>query len=124
REAWETLESTLLPALFEEHPGQVLRAWVPGCASGEEAYTLAILLHEQAMRLGRPCRCQIFATDIAEDALDVGRQGLYPESIARDLSPERLQRWFTREQDGYRVSKTLRESVVFASQNVLSQPPF
>ncbi|MBN1236942.1 MAG: response regulator [Gammaproteobacteria bacterium] len=124
-EAWSVLESRVLRELVSDPAGTgPVRVWVPGCATGEEAYTLAILLHEQIEACGSTRRVQIFATDIAEDALDAARAGLYPASIASDLSPERLRRFFTPEGDGYRVTKRLRESLVFAEQNVLAQPPF
>jgi two-component system, chemotaxis family, CheB/CheR fusion protein len=124
-EAWSALESRVLRDLVAESAENgPVRVWVPGCATGEEAYTLAILLHEQIDAAGSSRGVQIFATDIAEDALDAARAGVYPESIASDMSVDRLRRFFTAEGDGYRISKRLRESVVFAEQNVLAQPPF
>ncbi|REK17740.1 MAG: response regulator [Planctomycetota bacterium] len=124
-DAWETLEDNVLAPLVEDcDQQQPIRAWTPGCATGEEAYTLAILLDEQIRRAGKPCRFQIFATDIAEDSLETGRAGLYPETIAQDITKERLKTYFTKQGNTYRVTKSLRESVVFASQNVLAQPPF
>ena len=123
--AWDVLRHRVLRELaVGERGDSPLRAWVPGCATGEEAYTLAMLFHEQIAAAGSRRRLQIFATDVAEDALDVARAGIYPPSIENDVSAARLEMFFTREGDQYRVSKRLRESVVFAEQNVLAQPPF
>ncbi|HEX7080799.1 MAG TPA: CheR family methyltransferase [Gammaproteobacteria bacterium] len=126
REAWAVLEQRVLRELAASDDGSApIRAWVPGCATGEEAYTLAMLLHERNEAAGRAARSvQVFATDVAEDALDAARSGLYPLSIENDVSSERLARFFVREGNEYRVSKQLRESVIFAEQNVLAQPPF
>ena len=93
-----------------------IRVWVPGCSTGEEAYSLAILLAEQIAIAQSSCRVQIFATDIDDDALEVARSGRYPESIALDVTPQRLQRFFTREDHHYTVAKSIRESVVFAAR--------
>ncbi|MCC6748134.1 MAG: PAS domain-containing protein [Deltaproteobacteria bacterium] len=101
------------------------RVWVPGCSTGEEAYSIAILLREcldEEPQL-QP-KVQIYATDLDEEAIEFARQGLYPANVAADLSPDRLQRWFVKEGEGYRVRKHLREMLVFARQNVLADPPF
>src|SRR5690606_1752831 len=124
-DAWQFLAQHALRELVASQPaGAPIRAWVPGCATGEEAYTLAMLLREQLDEAGNPARVQVFATDVAEDALDVARAGVYPAAIESDVTSERLERFFVREGDHYRVSKALRETVVFAEQNVLAQPPF
>ena len=124
-DAWQFLTQHALRELVASQPaGAPIRAWVPGCATGEEAYTLAMLLREQLDEAGNPARVQVFATDVAEDALDVARAGVYPAAIESDVTSERLERFFVREGDHYRVSKALRETVVFAEQNVLAQPPF
>jgi PAS domain S-box-containing protein len=103
----------------------VIRVWVPGCATGEEPYSVAMILQEQLAAAHKSCRLQIFATDVDEDALATARQGLYPESIATDVSPERLARFFTKVDDHtYQVNKPLRESVTFAVQNLISDAPF
>ena len=114
-----------LPALFAgKGSGDTVRAWVAGCATGEEAYSLAILLHEQAERMERAPKLRVFASDLDADAIRVGRSGFYLSTIAADVSEERLGRWFTREMRGYRVCPELRETVLFASHDLLKDSPF
>ena len=106
--------------------GGVLRAWSAGCSTGEEAYSLAIVFKE-ALEQVKPKEnftLQIFATDLDRDAIDKARQGFYPANIAADVSPERLRRFFIKEENGYRVGKEIREMVTFATQNVIMDPPF
>jgi two-component system CheB/CheR fusion protein len=125
--AWEQVRDQALPALLANRPrGKALRAWVPGCSTGEEAYSMAILLREaaEAVRPKEPCAIQVFATDLDRDAIDKARQGLYAESISADVSPSRLSRFFAREEHGYRVRKDIREMVIFAPQNLIMDPPF
>ncbi len=125
--AWEQLRKQVLPALLASRAlGQPLRAWVPGCSTGEEAYSLAIALKEAAEQLKpkRPVTIQIFATDLDRDAIDKARQGFFPTNIAADVSAERLKRFFTKEALGYRVRKEIRELVIFAPQNLIMEPPF
>ena len=105
-------------------PDTPIRIWVPGCATGEEAYSIAILLTERIAASQSTCQMQIFATDLDEQALETARSGSYPETIALDVSPQRLQRFFTRDDHRYTVAKSLRESVVFAVQNLITDPPF
>ncbi|HEX8271334.1 MAG TPA: chemotaxis protein CheB [Longimicrobiaceae bacterium] len=115
----------VVPALFEgKGPGDAVRVWVAGCATGEEAYSIAVLLDEHASTLEHPPRVQIFATDIDEKGYAWGREGLYPASAVAAIPPERLRGYFTREAGGYRVRKPLREEVLFAVHNVLHDPPF
>jgi two-component system CheB/CheR fusion protein len=125
--AWDSLRDAALPALFERSPtGHVLRAWVTGCSTGEEAYSLAIVFKE-AIEKHKPARrlsLQIFATDLASDAIDRARQAHYPASIAADVSPERLARFFVATDEGYQMCKEIREMVVFAPQNLIQDPPF
>jgi two-component system, chemotaxis family, CheB/CheR fusion protein len=125
--AWEQLKDEVIPALLVAHPkGGVLRAWTPGCSTGEEAYSLAIVFKEALERV-KPSRrfsLQIFATDLDRDAIDKARAGVYPANIAADLAAERLRRFFVQEDHGYRVGKEIREMVVFAPQNVIMDPPF
>jgi len=126
-EAWEQLQSEALPALLAAHSnGGGLRAWSTGCSTGEEAYSLAIAFKETLAQVNstQDCTLQIFATDLDRDAIDKARQGYYPATIAADISPERLQRFFVQEGNGYRVSKEIRAMVTFATQNVIMDPPF
>jgi two-component system, chemotaxis family, CheB/CheR fusion protein len=124
--ALHALETQVLPELVRcKEPEQAIRVWAPGCATGEEPYSLAMLFFEQLAKAQKNCNLQIFATDVDAHALEVGRQGIYPESIAADVSPKQLARFFTRaDEHSYQVNKQLRESVVFAAQNVISDPPF
>jgi two-component system, chemotaxis family, CheB/CheR fusion protein len=125
--AFQALEQLVLPPLFADKPADaVIRAWVPGCSTGEEAYSLAIFLHEHLAACKQNCRIQIFATDIDNDAVAVARASIYPTSIAADISPERLARYFTIEPDGnaYRLHKKIRDLVIFSGQDVLKDPPF
>ncbi len=115
----------VVPALFDgKGPEDAVRVWVAGCATGEEPYSLAILLDEHAATLDHPPQIQIFATDIDEKGHAWGREALYPASAVAEIPPERLQRYFTQEAGGYRVRKPLRERVLFAVHNVLRDPPF
>ncbi|MFP4615247.1 MAG: CheR family methyltransferase [Thiohalorhabdus sp.] len=125
-EAWEVLADDLLPerlraAVAEE---RAFRAWVIGCATGEEAYSLAILIAECLERLEHAPSVQIFATDVDTMAIETARAGQYPAGIAEDVTEERLARYFVAEQDTYRVNKELRDMVVFAEHNALRDPPF
>ena len=124
-EAFARLEKDIVPALFENKGrGDQVRVWVPGCATGEEAYSLAILLVEYAEGLTDPPEIQIFATDIDEEAIAFARDGFYNEVIETDVSPERLRRFFVEERGGYRVRKSVRERVLFAVHNLINDPPF
>jgi two-component system CheB/CheR fusion protein len=124
---WEQVRLEAVPAILARHPeGGMLRAWSTGCSTGEEAYSLAMVFKEaleQAQSAGS-FKLQIFATDLDRDAVDKARTGLYPANIAADVSPERLQRHFIKEANGYRVGKEIREMVTFATQNVIMDPPF
>lgn len=124
-EAFEELrQKAIAPLVRAKQTDEPLRVWVPGCASGEEAYSLAMLLKEEIETVRKNWPLQIFATDIDEEALELARQGIYPESIAVDVSPERLSRFFIRKDLGYQVSELLRKNVTFAVQNVITSPPF
>ncbi|MCG5517438.1 CheR family methyltransferase, partial [Ectothiorhodospira sp. 9100] len=126
--AWESLQAQVLTSLCQAPPSQerLLRAWVAGCSTGEEAYSLAIAFREvlDACAPFDRVMLQVFATDLNEHAIEQARQGLYPPNIAADVSPERLQRFFKKEAGGYRVNRATRETVIFATQNVLMDPPF
>lgn len=123
-EAWRALEA-ILPQLFggKEASDQV-RVWVAGCATGEEAYSVAMLLYEYAVTLAQPPSIQVFATDIDDEAIATARNGIYTETIDADVSPERLERFFVFEQDHYRIKKEIRDLVLFAPHNLLRDPPF
>lgn len=125
-EAFAVLERQVLHALITEaDPDTTLRAWVAGCASGEEAYTLAMLLLDQIQIHDKPLKLQIFASDIDEAALEIARAGIYPAGSVAELSAERMQRYFNRRDDErFEVRKALRESVLFAKQNLVADPPF
>ncbi len=126
-EAWDHLQKDAISTLLGQRPaGGILRAWSVGCSSGEEAYSLAIAFKEQLEQQlpKESITLQIFATDLDRDAIGKARQGIYPANIAADLSPERLRRFFIKEDGGYRVSKEIREMVTFATQNVIMDPPF
>lgn len=123
---FEALEASGLPqigAVFSSD--RPLRVWVAGCATGEEAYSFAILLREYAEKMGHQApRIQIYATDLDKEAIDHARQGVYPVSIEANVSRERLDRFFVRDEGTYRIKKDVRDSVVFATQNLVADPPF
>lgn len=124
-EAFAVLKKDILPRLFEDKPeNYIFRVWSPGCSTGEEAYSIAMLFREYMDDLKKEFRVQIFGTDIDEDAIATARSGVYQPNIASDVTPERLRRFFIKEETGYRVKKDIREMVVFAIQNVVKDPPF
>jgi two-component system CheB/CheR fusion protein len=123
-EVFDELESTLAERLITRGNESGLRVWVPGCSTGEEPYSIAMLLSEIAVRAGRHLDAQIFATDLDQNAIDQARVGFYPRGVAVDLTPQRLARFFTAEDRGYRIKKEIRELLVFATQNVIRDPPF
>ena len=124
-EAFDVLAHEALPQLLAaKSAADDIRVWVPGCASGEEAYSLAILLYECQERTAKRCKVQIFATDLDRQAIEVARKGLYPKGIAVDLRPDRLARFFVEEDHGYRIAKEIREMVIFAPHDLISDPPF
>ncbi|MCD2452489.1 PAS domain-containing protein [Methylicorpusculum oleiharenae] len=126
-QVWEQLKNEAIPAIFAAYPnGKELRAWVPACSTGEEAYSLAIVFKE-ALKKVKPhaeFSLQIFATDLDEDGIEKARQGFYPGNVSADVSQERLDRFFTVEDNGYRINKEIREKVIFAHQNLIMDPPF
>lgn len=132
---WETLRTELFPELLARHPqGHHFRAWVPACSTGEEAYTLAMVFSEAVAAFARAPQAQpapharytlqVYATDLDPDAIDKARKGLYPKSIAADVGPERLVRHFLEDETGYRLTKAVRDRVIFAPQNIIQDPPF
>lgn len=124
-EAFDALMHEAIPKIFEQAGDGSVRAWVAGCSSGEEAYSIAILLCEHAATLPYPPRIQVFATDIDEVAIEIARIGQYPAAIEADVTPLRLRRFFDRDPSGqYRIRKEVREKVMFAPHNLLRDPPF
>jgi two-component system CheB/CheR fusion protein len=124
REAFDALER-MIPALFRDKTqADTVRVWVPACATGEEAYSIAMLLAEHARTLDAPPALQIFATDLDEDVLAEARNGLYPDAITTDVSADRLRRFFVKEHHGYRVRRELREMLLFAVHDLLKDSPF
>lgn len=126
-EAFAQLESKVLPKLFAgKKSGALIRVWVAGCSTGEEAYSLAMLLQEEIERRRSGHRVQIFATDIDNAAIATARSGLYPASVAADMTEERLARFLIAEADGsaYRIRKGIRDMLVFSEQDVIKDPPF
>ena len=124
-EAFDALKTEIIPLLLREKPEDyVVRIWVAGCATGEEAYSIAILLAEYMEEVQVNFKVLLFATDLDDDAINIARNGFYPPNIAQDISPERLRRFFVKEDRGFRVKKHIREMVIFAIQNVIKDPPF
>ncbi|CAN7293861.1 CheR family methyltransferase [Massilia sp. LjRoot122] len=125
REAFEALERDIIPELFKDRvPGDEVRAWVAACATGEEAYSLAMLMADQAALMEHPPSFQVFASDLDDNAIDKARSGTYPASIITDVAPTRLRQYFNKEDDHYRTRKSLRDRILFASHNLLRDPPF
>lgn len=127
-DVWDYLRTEAIPDLLAQHPsGKALRAWVSACSTGEEAYSLAIVFREVLDTLQPEARytLQIYATDLDANAIEMARKGVFPENIAADISPERLARYFSAEEGGgYRINKDIREMMIFAPQNIISDPPF
>jgi two-component system CheB/CheR fusion protein len=126
-EAFAVLQKEIVPGLFAgKAPGDQVRVWVPGCSTGEEAYSIAILLQEHMETLKAWYKLQVFATDLDPQAIQHGRAGRYPANIAADVAPERLQRFFTQEPDqgAYRINKAIRDLLVFSEQDLVRDPPF
>ena len=125
-EAFEELrQKVVVPLIQEKNDNNPLRVWVPGCATGEEAYSVAMLLREELTAAEKNCTIQLFASDVDSEAVRFAREGIYPESIAADVSEERLNQFFIKQDDGtYAVTKALRESIIFSVQNLITEPPF
>jgi two-component system, chemotaxis family, CheB/CheR fusion protein len=125
REAFQALAKHVLPEIFKRSAdGETIRVWVPGCATGEEAYSLAILLLEESARQEKRSRIQVFGSDLDAPALAAARDGRFPVAIAADVSEDRLRRFFAREGDHYRVRQELRDIMLFAAHDLLKDPPF
>jgi two-component system CheB/CheR fusion protein len=123
---WEKLKTTIIPDYIGKLPeGSVLRAWVPGCSTGEEAYSLAIVFREAIEKFNHPGRItlQVFASDLDNDAVGTARKGIFPSNIAADVTPDSLNRFFSATDDGYRVCTEIREMIVFPHHNIIMHPP-
>ncbi|HWS70538.1 MAG TPA: CheR family methyltransferase, partial [Thermoanaerobaculia bacterium] len=125
-EVFDALRTQILPLLFKgRDEGMPMRIWVPGCSTGEEVYSLAMTMLEMADEHQAACPIQIFGTDVSDAAIEQARQGVYPAAIAADVTPDKLERFFFRTDDGsYRVTKAVRDCCVFAKQNLTKDPPF
>ena len=124
-QSFQALEQDFLPTIIQGKSGrEQVRIWSVGCATGEEAYSLAMLCVEVTDKMVDVPRIQIFATDIDDDAVAQARDGLYTLNDAADVSPERLRRFFSKEESGFRVRREIREMVLFATHNFLKDPPF
>lgn len=124
-DAFDKLRETVLPQIIKETDARPLRCWVPGCATGEEVYSLAILIEEAMKEAGVSNQsCKIFATDLDRKALDIACQGLYPATITNDVPPDLLEKYFVKQGDHYQIVRHIRERIVFAKHNLLKDPPF
>ncbi|MGD2180642.1 chemotaxis protein CheB [Lusitaniella coriacea] len=123
--AWKFLEMEVIPLLIEQaQPNEELRCWVTACATGEEAYSLAILIDDAIARANKPLSFKIFATDIDRQALEKSAKGIYPETIANEIDPDRLQRYFIRKEQSYQVVRQLRKKLLFTAQNLTKDTGF
>lgn len=123
-EVFDALCTEIVPQMLRDRVNEPLRVWVPGCATGEEVYSLAICMVEAVHDGGLACPVQIFGTDISDQSIDRARAGFYPAEIESEITPERLRRFFVRTDGGYRVTQSLRDCCIFARQNLTKDPPF
>lgn len=124
-EAFEIIKTKIIPKILYGKPDHyVLRVWTPGCATGEETYSIAMMIREYMDEQNADFQVQIFGTDINEEAIAVARAGLYPGNIALDVTPQRLKRFFNKEDNEFRIKKEIREDIIFAVQDVIKEPPF
>ena len=124
-EVFRSLTTSVLPSLLRgRDPESPIRVWVPGCATGEEVYSIAICLFECLQRRHRHCPIQIFATDVSEASVEKARTGAYTDSDLQEISAARLKRFFTKTDRGWQIVKSVRDVCVFAKQNIASDPPF
>jgi len=122
---WESLRINVLPVLFQDRPpDRPIRIWSAGCSTGEEAYSLAMLVLEHLSQYGLDTPVQIFGTDVSDQSIETARIAVYPETLAAEISPERLRRYFLKVDRGYQLSKRVRDTCIFARQNLCSDPPF
>lgn len=125
KEAFDALQQNSLPEIIEnKQDGDTIRIWVAGCSTGEEAYSIAILFDEAIRKQTKSLKVQIFASDLDEGAINIARQGVYPETISADVSIERLSRYFQGETNSYRIKKEIRDQIIFAEHNLIKDPPF
>lgn len=127
QQVWKNMAETIIPQLITHQKNNaVLRAWVAGCSTGEEAYSLAIVFKEvlEKIRPADGISLQIFASDLDNDAIETARKGFFPANISVDISAERLNRYFIKTEDGYRINTEIREMIVFAQHNLITHPPF
>ena len=125
KEAFDGLQQRVIPEIIEnKKDGDTIRIWVPGCSTGEEAYSLAILFDEAIRKQTKVLKIQIFASDLDENAINFARQGVYPETISADVSAERLRHYFQAETNTYRIKKEIRDQIIFAQHNLIKDPPF
>lgn len=123
-EAFKIIEETVIPAIIKKNNTEVLKIWVAGCATGEEAYSMAILIKEYLNQHPKNIEVKIFASDISKAALDTASTGVYPESIIKTVSKERLQQFFTREGTGYKIKHEIRKMLIFAQHDLTKNPPY
>lgn len=124
---WQKISETIIPDVISKHePGSILRVWVPGCATGEEAYSLAIIFSETLEKISpnKGYSLQIFATDLDNEAIEIARKGIFSSNIAENVSSERLKRFFLKTDEGYFINTEIREKVIFAHHNITMHPPF
>ena len=122
---FDALKQSVYAALLKERaPHDTIRIWVPGCSTGEEAYSHAISIVEYLTDVRAEVSIQVFGTDLSETAVQKARTGIYKENIAVDVSPERVRRFFNKADGGYQISKSIRDLCIFARQNVFNDPPF
>lgn len=121
---WEKLIKVIVSAKVTKHP--IIRAWIAGCSTGEEVYSMAIIIKEiiDSADFNGGCKMQLFATDIDNDAIEVARRGIFSSNIEADISPIRLTQFFTKTEEGYRINTEIRESIIFAQHNIIMHPPF
>lgn len=125
KEAYDSLQKAIIPHILNKKiEGDTIRIWVPGCSTGEEAYSLAILFDEAIQEQTKNLKVQIFATDLDDSAINFARQGVYPETILTDINTKRLSRYFQRDTTTYRIKKEIRDQVIFAEHNLIKDPPF
>ena len=124
-EAFSALRDTVIPAICDGRtPNDEIRVWVTACSTGEEALSIALLIHERLSQTGQSVKVQVFATDIDSRAISIARRGFYPASIAVDIPPDLLQRYFVVDEGGYRIGKLVRDTIIYAEQNIIKDPPF